>query len=195
MTYEDPRLQDHNDLNTANQALNGAISLSNKIAETIASETLANKVENNKQATEEIIQFHLEGYSKPAYDKLRKMFRIKINDSYITAGKARTTVIEHSDFDQLRENIVTNAINAGATKLDVTHETFEQYSVLVFQDDGQGMTQEFLDKIELSLHGDGVVNGLGTRNIFNIARENGLSVKYHSEVGVGTRIRILIPHS
>lgn len=96
--------------------------------------------------------------------------------------------------NSVRENIINNAIKAGATKLDVQYEMKEYCFVITFHDNGSGMTQEDIDKLMLKKHGDGIIHGLGTKSILNTVGEHGFFVTYSSEKGHGTTIRILCPY-
>ena len=57
------------------------------------------------------------------------------------------------------------------------------------------MTQDELDKIILSLHGDGVINGLGTQSIFKVAEEIGFHISCTSIESEATTVRVIYPYA
>jgi len=131
----------------------------------------------------------------PSYQKMMGNCGIKVS--------IKTTVIDEEKFcygirpstlERVRENIISNAINAGATELDIHLEMKEYCVVFNFKDNGKGMTQEELDKVILAQHGDGKIHGIGTRCIVEAAKEHGCAITYASGIGTGTTIRVLAPY-
>jgi signal transduction histidine kinase len=140
------------------------------------------------------VQEHFLKNSKPAYDKLMEIYDIKINLKVTMIDEPKNAYLNPVELVRLRENIVSNAIAAGATELDVHIEMKETYLVGTFTDNGKGMSQEELDKIILFQHGDGKVHGIGTRSIVEGASKHGYSISYSSVEGQSTTIRTLVPY-
>ena len=139
---------------------------------------------------------HFVNKAKPAYEKLRNMFPIEINDSYSLIDEEKHIKANQVAISSLRENIISNAIKSGATKIDMHLEMKEYCLVVTYKDNGSGMSQEELDKIYLKQHGDGVIHGIGTKNILDTVSEgDGSYIHYSSEINKGTTIRIVIPCS
>lgn len=140
------------------------------------------------------VQEHLIESAQPAYDKLMEIYNINITlrvDMVDTPKQAHLNPVE---LVRLRENIVSNALAAGATELDVHIDMKDTYLIATFSDNGKGMTREELDKTILFQHGDGKVHGVGTRSIIEGANKHGYSINYASELGKGTTIRTLVPY-
>ncbi|PKI12629.1 sensor histidine kinase [Colwellia sp. 12G3] len=140
------------------------------------------------------VQEHFLKNSKPAYDKLMEIYDIKINLKVTMIDEPKNAYLNPVELVRLRENIVSNAIAAGATELDVHIEMKETYLVGTFTDNGKGMSQEELDKTILFQHGDGKVHGIGTRSIVEGASKHGYSISYSSVEGKCTTIRTLVPY-
>jgi len=140
------------------------------------------------------VQEHFLKNSQPAYDKLMEIYNIKINLHVTLIAPPKKAYLNPIELVRLRENIVSNAIAAGATELDVHLTMKESYLVGTFTDNGKGMSQEELDKTILFQHGDGMVHGIGTRSIVEGATKHGYSISYSSIEGKGTSIRTLVPY-
>lgn len=121
--------------------------------------------------------------------------QITIDDTYKTIDDERYLLVNPEILKHFRENIVTNAIKAHATQLDIDHEMKESCIIITYSDNGDGMTAEEVDKVMLTQHGDGVLHGIGTKNILKIAEDHGVSLTYASEPGKGTTIRAVIPYA
>lgn len=196
LTFENNEMIGNENIECALEALDRTLELSNEIA------INSNKQIKNNQKTEcskvslitVDVNQHLEEKTKPIYEKLRKRFHIKINDTYKTIGKHKYIAINHRLMMSFRENIISNAINAGASKIDIHHEMKENYGVVTYRDNGKGMSQDELDKLPLLLHGDGEIHGLGMMSIFNTAKEIGFYVSYSSIPGKGATVRIVYPY-
>jgi signal transduction histidine kinase len=154
---------------------------------------------NNEDLTDKdfvliAVQEHFLKNSKPAYDKLVDIYNIKINLQVIMLDEPKNAYLNPVELVRLRENVISNAIAAGATELDVHLEMKETYLVATFTDNGKGMNQEELDKILLFQHGDGKLHGIGSRSIVEGASKHGYSINYSSIEGKGTTIRTLVPY-
>ncbi len=171
-----------------------AIELSNDIAYNIESTTENKKPASNSGMMTVNLNRHLDKKTKPIYEQLRKRTGLTINDTYEILEEDKFIFINHALIMSFRENIISNALKAGATRLDIHHEMKKHYGIATYKDNGKGMTQNELDKIILSLHGDGVICGLGTQSIFKVAEEIGFHVSYTSVEGEGTTIRIIYPY-
>jgi signal transduction histidine kinase len=137
---------------------------------------------------------HIIKNAQPAYDRLMKQYDIKINLHLTMSNEPKNAYLNPVELIRLRENIVSNALAAGATELDIHLEMKACYLVVTFIDNGKGMSQEELDKIILFQHDDGKIHGLGTRSIVEGANTHGYSVNYSSIEGKGTTIRTLVPY-
>ncbi len=140
------------------------------------------------------VQDHLIKYTNPAYEKLRKLYDIGINVICSAIKEEKFIYINPENIARIRENIVSNAIDAGATRLDVNIEMKEYCVVVTFRDNGRGMSQDEIDRLILSQHGDGLIHGVGTTSILETVKDHGYYVSYSSEEGKGTTIRALVPY-
>ena len=194
LELEHPEFSENSDLKHSTQNLKRAIELSTDIAHNIEINS------KNKTSTPDSkmmtinLNRHLEEKTKPIYEQLRKTTALTINDTYEILEEEKFIAINHALIMRFRENIISNAIKAGATKIDIHHKMKTYCGIATYKDNGKGMTQDELDKIILSLHGDGVINGLGTQSIYKIAEEIGFHVSYTSAEGEGTTVRIVYPY-
>lgn len=195
LTGNNPELVVDKNIERAMEGLKRAIALSHEIASLTMSEIKGkpDASEINSLITIDLNR-HLENKTKPIYEKLRKRFDIAIIDTYETIDETKFILINHSLIMKFRENIISNAINSGASKIEIHHEMKEYCGVATYHDNGKGMSQDELDKLPLLLHGDGVINGLGTANIFKASQEIGFHISYASVENEGTTIRIIYPY-
>lgn len=140
------------------------------------------------------VQEHFLNNSQPAYDKIMEIYNIKVTLQVQTIDEPKMAYLNPKELVRLRENIVSNALQAGATELHISLEMKDSYLVATFTDNGKGMNQDELDKIILFQHGDGKVHGIGTRSIVEGANKYGYSINYSSVLGQGTTIRTLVPY-
>lgn len=195
LTFDAPDFIKNKNLTASVECLNQAIQLSEDMSTNYKDNVIHEK--HNPKYNMVIIPIieHLNNITKPAYKKLNKMYPIEIIDSYILNKEEKFIEVNQTTLARVRENIINNAINAGATKLDIVFEMKEYGIVIIFQDNGNGMTQEELDKLFLKQHGDGIIHGLGSKSIFKTAEEHGIFVSYVSEKGKGTTIRAVCPYA
>ncbi|WP_157829078.1 sensor histidine kinase [Colwellia sp. 75C3] len=189
LLLKNPELQQNSYVERVTNGLLRARDLSHELARTYQ-ETEQTKNDFVLMAVQE----HFLKNSKPAYDKLMEIYDIKINLKVTMIDEPKNAYLNPVELVRLRENIVSNAIAAGATELDVHIEMKETYLVGTFTDNGKGMSQEELDKTILFQHGDGKVHGIGTRSIVEGASKHGYSISYSSVEGKYTTIRTLVPY-
>ena len=133
--------------------------------------------------------------TKTFIDSLRKIYpTIDINDAYNLGEETKHITVNADSFNQAIGNIIGNAVNAGATIIDI-HAVMRAYCVVMtIHDNGSGMSSEEVDKIMLSQFGDGKSYGIGTKCILITAAEHDFPLTYTSVEGEGTTIRILVPY-
>lgn len=133
--------------------------------------------------------------TKSFIDSLRKIYpTIDINDAYNPREETKHIMVNVNSFNQAIGNIIGNAVNAGATIIDI-HAVMRAYCVVMtIHDNGSGMSSEEVDKIMLSQFGDGKSYGIGTKCILITAAEHDFPLTYTSVEGEGTTIRILVPY-
>ncbi len=138
---------------------------------------------------------HMVTNTKPFIDELRKINpEIEINNTYVPQEQDHQIAVNAKSFNQAIGNIIGNAINAGASVIDI-HTVMRAYClVTTIHDNGSGMSSEEVDKIMLSQFGDGKSCGVGTKSILVTAAEHDFPITYSSIEGEGTTIKILIPY-
>lgn len=141
------------------------------------------------------VQEYLNNSTSPIYEELSDIYDIDFNVTYSTINDEKYIYLNHDSLKKARENIITNAMAAKATHIDIDFEMKNYCLVNTFKDNGGGMTQEELDKLMLQQHGDGILHGLGTHNIMKTIEEHGFMVTYASVPNMGTSIRLLIPYN
>ena len=166
--------------------------LSHELAKTYSDANTINL--NKKDFVLLSVQEHILNNAQPEYDQLMEIYGINITLQIKFIDEPKKAYLNPTELRRLRENFVSNSLNAGATEINVQLEMKETYLITTFTDNGKGMTQEALDKILLFLHGDGIIHGLGTRNIVEGANKHGYSINYTSVLGEGTSIRALVPY-
>ncbi len=194
LELENPNLVGGENIEIVTEGLYRAIELSNDIAYNIENNTENKKPTRNSKMLTVNLNRHLDKKTKSIYKKLMKRTGLTINDTYKILEEDKYIEINHALIMRFRENIISNALKAGATRLDIHHEMKTYCEIITYKDNGKGMTQDELDKIILSLHGDGVINGLGTQSIFKVAEEIGFHISYTSIEGEGTTARIIYPY-
>lgn len=188
-----PELEGNKSLALAVETLKCAVELTHEIS--VLCNVNNYDVENTVSDFEVFnVKNYWDTYSKKGYEKLRKIYNIEINDKYITSNEDRFGVMNPVAMYSVKENIINNALKAGATKIDAHYAMKENYGVVSFNDNGRGMTQEEMDKIILAQHGDGVIHGVGTKIILSVIKEHGFYSTYSSTEGKGTTIRIIFPY-
>jgi signal transduction histidine kinase len=192
LMQKNPELQHSNYAALVTKGLHRARDLSHEFAQTYQD---SNETDLTKKDFVLIaVQEHFLKNSKPAYDQLMEIYNIKINLQVTMIDEPKSAYLNPVELIRLRENIVSNAIAAGATELDVHLEMKDTYLVGTFTDNGKGMNQEKLDRIILFQHGDGKLHGMGSRSIVEGANKHGYSINYSSTEGKGTTIRTLVPY-
>ena len=138
---------------------------------------------------------HVAKNSQPFIDSLRKIYpAIDINESYTPVEQEKYIEIHAKSFNQAIGNIISNAVGAGASSIDI-HTVMRAYClVITIHDNGRGMSSEDVDKIMLSQFGDGKSYGIGTKSILITAAEHDFPLTYTSVEGEGTTIKILMPY-
>tara|TARA_R110001599_G_scaffold353881_1_gene602023 strand:+ start:3444 stop:4115 length:672 start_codon:yes stop_codon:yes gene_type:complete len=138
---------------------------------------------------------HVITNSRPFVDSLRKIYpAIDINESYTPGEDDKYIEIHAKSFNQAIGNIIGNAVDAGASIVDI-HTVMRAYClVITIHDNGRGMSSEDVDKIMLSQFGDGKSYGIGTKSILITAAEHDFPLTYTSVEGEGTTIKILVPY-
>ena len=132
---------------------------------------------------------------KASYKKIGRMYPIQFNVSFEIRNGNYFIKLNQGALKALRENLISNSVNAGATKIDAHYEMREYCLVVTLRDNGHGMDQEEIDKIFLSQHGDGLIHGVGTRSILKTAEDNGFFISYTSDKESGTTYRALCPYA
>lgn len=192
MLLKNPALQESDHAKRIEKGLARARDLSHELAQTYLD---IDKTElTDKDFMLVSVQEHLVNNSQPAYDKLMEVYNISIILQVTLLDTPKQAYLNPVELIRLRENIVSNALAAGASELVVKVEMKPTYLVATFIDNGKGMTQEELDKILLFQHGDGILHGVGTRSIVEGASKHGYSISYSSIIGQGTTIRTLVPY-
>jgi len=188
-----PGMEDNKFMHSMRFALGRATELSQDISTICA---LEGRQDDFFEKSFEIVSIHdfWLKKTKQCYEALRNRFNIDIVDNYILLEEDRFLAVNPEAIRRARENIIFNAINAGATRIDISYEMQSHCAVVVFQDNGRGMSQADIDNIMLSQQGDGVIHGLGTRSILATVNEHGFHLKYTSEINEGTTLRLLCPY-
>jgi len=194
MLIDNPDLLNNEDMLAAIENLKQSINISKSISVNLSN---SSETEQLKTTLEKIsCHDHFFKNAKPAYEKLNKMYPITIRDSYITTKDDKAVFANQAAIASLRENIINNAIKSGATELDISLEMREYCLVVIFKDNGLGMSQDEIDKIHLKQHGDGIIHGIGTSSIMSTVEEgDGAYINFSSKINEGTTIRIVIPYA
>lgn len=138
---------------------------------------------------------HVTGNTQPFIVSVRKIYpEVDINFSYSPKEEKKYIEVHAKSFNQAMGNIIGNAVNAGASKIDI-HIVMRAYCVVItIHDNGRGMSSEDVDKIMLSQFGDGKAHGVGTKSILITAADHDFPLTYTSVEGEGTTIKILMPY-
>jgi len=192
LTMENPDLQKSRYITAAVESLNIAVKFTETIVEKLSPDESSN--ENSSDLIVASVKNQLNNHTKPDYQKMKDVYPLDIEDSYDLLDEDKFIAINPHTLSRLRSNIIHNAINANAKSLHAHYEMREYCIVVSFTDDGDGMTQDEIDMLMLSQHGDGKVHGIGTKFILETAKDHGFLVSYSSKLGQGTVMRILCPY-
>ena len=192
LMLKNPALESSPHAERLSKGLERARDLSHELAQTYQDEDQSDLSEKDFELLS--VQGHLIKSSPAAYEKLMEIYDINITLKVSMIDEPKEAYLNPVELVRLRENIVSNALAAGATELDVHVEMKPTYLIATFADNGKGMNQENLDKTILFQHGDGKVHGIGTRSIVEGASKHGYSINYSSTEGEGTTIRTLVPY-
>jgi len=192
LLQNNPELQQSSYAEHVTKGLLRAKDLSHELAKTYQDPNILEETEKDFVLIS--VQEHFLKNSKPAYDKLIEIYNININLQITMIDEPKSAYLNPVELVRLRENIISNALAAGATELDLHLQMKDDYLVATFTDNGKGMNQDELDKIILFQHGDGKVHGVGSRSIVEGASKHGYSISYSSIEGKSTTIRTLVPY-
>jgi signal transduction histidine kinase len=192
VSIEHEGLEDNVNIAASIDALWFALDLAREIA---VNDKASRPVGSSSEYITMSVTEHVVTNTKPFIDELRKIYSaIAINDAYQPNKEDKYISINAKSFNQAMGNIIGNAVNAGASVIDI-HTVMRTYClVITIHDNGSGMSSEEVDKIMLSQFGDGKSCGIGTKSILITAAEHDFPLTYSSVEGEGTTIRILIPY-
>jgi signal transduction histidine kinase len=155
------------------------------------------------QAIERIIQFTGEyqklGVGGPVWVDVEDSFRealLGVDNEKVTVKSevAGLEVLADSMFEKVLVNLVDNSQRHGKNvrTLALRHRRDDKGLVLVYEDDGGGLSAE--DKENLFRRGHGKHTGLGMFMSKEILSYSGMSITETGERGVGARFEISVPH-
>lgn len=134
--------------------------------------------------------------SEPHYDDLARLYGIKIELFYNLDGSNQKILVNPFTFKKVRENIVENAVKAGATKLDILFDgTDKDFFEVSYKDNGSGIQSELLNEINNYGISKNIISTkhIGTKLIKEICEEHGFAIDYDS-IEQGTFIKLLCPY-
>lgn len=93
---------------------------------------------------------------------------------------------------EVLENLVQNAFKANATKVEISCEEIENYSIIQVKDNGSGISSDVIDLIfgEYSSRPGG---GTGLQIVKTLVSSMGAEIDLHSQINQGTTFSIKIP--
>ena len=141
------------------------------------------------------VQTILNEVAKPFYDRIRGIYALEIVDTYTLLDVPKFSRINMNETKEAEANIFSNAFKAHATRVDVHHEMKESFMVSTYADNGDGMTQDQIDRFMMATFGDGISCGIGSRNIMRCAVNHKSPLTISTEPGKGTTIRIVTPYT
>ena len=175
----------------ASEDLKGAIELTTEISLLCKNEVNSEDAVTDNNLPKIEVKAQLFEHAKAVYEKFRKRYTLNISDVYKEIDEEKYIAINDVSLNKVRDNFITNAINANATKIDFLYEMKEYCLVVTIQDNGKGMSQDELDQLMLGQIGDGILHGIGTRSILKTMNEHGFTIAYSSVKGEGTKVRVL----
>lgn len=96
---------------------------------------------------------------------------------------------------RLRDNIVDNAIEAGATSIHTTIQMKDNYFIITCVDNGKGMTQDQIDEILVNKYSKNPLHGFGTQYLLDTIKAHNSSITITSELNKSTTLRIVCPYA
>lgn len=192
---ESPDLEANRLLKSVQECLEGVIASSCELSQTVASfSVVANSPSPQSRKMTASAKDVVTRYAPDSYAALARQFPIEINFSSQVSEEDHWVQMEVREIASIRQNVVANAVAAGASKVDVCYEMKDYGLLITITDNGCGMTEDELNLLRLQQLGDGRVHGLGTRRILSAVNSQEAVVAYDSEPGVGTTVSILCPY-
>lgn len=133
--------------------------------------------------------------SIPHYEKLEKIYKIKINLYFDSIGDDQRVLCDLEKLNKLRETIVENAFKSKATKIDILYKDFENHFEVIYTDDGEGICPKLLSQMSTLNCDEKIVDfsNIRTKLINNICKEHGFTV--YSSIKKGqTTITVICPY-
>ncbi|WP_213736077.1 PAS domain S-box protein [Bradyrhizobium sp. dw_411] len=151
-------------------------------------------------------------------DSMRKLLRRTLRENIdIQITPTADTVLAFADRAQLESSVLNLALNAqdampngghltlstGVASLDAPYQSLHpeieagEYAVIAVTDDGVGMTTEVAARAFEPFYTTkevGKGSGLGLSMVYGFARQSNGHVSIYSEPGLGTTVRIYLPH-
>ena len=194
LEIDNPKLKGIKNISYAIEGLYRAIELSSEIA-AISHQRINNKHNSlPKDCIKTEANSYLRDQTKEIYNTLRKRFYVNINYTYKLINEKKYSITNQKLMMRFRENIISNAVHAGASEINIHHEMKDFCEVSTYIDNGKGMSDDELDKLALSQYGDGIINGLGNAIMSQIAKEMGFHFSYTSIENKSTTVRIIYPY-
>lgn len=133
----------------------------------------------------------------PHYEKLEKMYNIKIIIEYDIEADGKSIKGNEAQFKKVRENIVENAVNAQASYLKVSITGREDYLQIIYENDGNPISDELLNAINSYSEGNNKSEsqGTGTKIIKEVCADHGFNIHYEKTDQNTTKIIIRAPYS
>lgn len=191
-TSEHPQLSDNEHIVTTKNILSTSFEKSKEI-HALFRDMLKAAVPSHIKKVK--VQTILNDVAKPFYDKIRGIYTLEIVDTYTTLDEPKFARLNMNETMEAEENIFSNAFKAHATHIDVHQEMKEMFMVSTYADNGDGMTQDQIDRFMMATFGDGISCGIGSRNIMRCAVNHKSPLTISSEPGKGTTIRIVTPYT
>ncbi len=108
--------------------------------------------------------------------------------------------LDRSQFELMLLNLASNSRDAIAERghLDIAVRSEETWTIIEIADDGQGMPADVVARVFEPFYSTKPADsgtGLGLAVVHDLVVRAGGRIQVHSELGVGTRFRIALPHA
>ncbi|HRK01615.1 MAG TPA: ATP-binding protein [Oligoflexia bacterium] len=119
-----------------------------------------------------------------------------VQDSKITvSGETKIEIIGYRDqWYEVITNLLTNALQAGAKKIEIIAKSQHKSAEVVISDDGKGIDSKVRSRIFdpfFTTKAQGT--GLGLAHVHRVVREHDGQIDVESQLGRGTRMKIRVP--
>lgn len=194
LEYEEPSASQNTLFASVRECLDSAIEASSELSLAVSPEPASDDAQPSSPMIVTSAVHMLTEAAPEAFAALARQFPIKVEYACTLLDEDRMLSTNPHAITSIRQNVIANAVNSGATVLRVHYQMKDYGLQITLEDNGCGMSEDDLNRLKLRQIGDGRIHGLGTQRIVQSVEAHNAVVTYFSEEGKGTQVQILCPY-